>query len=83
LHLAKKCEICGDEGEHQTFTICVDGVPLRLGPVLCGNHGGNFLIRVGSVLATLHRPIGEVLVGWQTPGPIVDRVTAALSPKKN
>jgi len=61
-----KCEVCGVHDENtRVYTVCVDGVPLRLGPTLCNNHGGNFLIRVGVVMASLREPIENVIVGWK------------------
>jgi hypothetical protein len=61
-----RCEVCGvhDENTH-VYAVCVDGVPLRLALVLCNNHGGNFLIRMGAVMASLREPIENVIVGWK------------------
>jgi hypothetical protein len=55
-----QCDFCEQTEGLQTYTVSVEGQALRLTPLLCSNHGGNFLFRVGAVLGSLREPFEAV-----------------------
>jgi hypothetical protein len=57
------CELCGSQEQVQTYALTVDGVALRLAPLLCRDHGERLVSRSGMLLASLDKPIGEVFRG--------------------
>jgi len=69
LEWVETCMTCrspGGEGLTR-YRITVDGVPLNLAPLLCAEHGSRFLLRTGAILATLEKPIEDVIEGWALP----------------
>lgn len=62
------CMVCNEGAGLRRYTVTVDGAPLRLAPLLCAEHGSRFLLRAGSLLATLEKPIEDVLHGWAVGG---------------
>lgn len=46
------CMVCGDP-KSRHFQTVIDGVPLRLQPFLCAEHGDEYLLRVGRALGEM------------------------------
>lgn len=61
-----KCTVCGStEGPLKTYSLHIDGERLSLNPVLCTEHGENFVFRVGMVMGSLLEPIERVFLSAQ------------------
>jgi hypothetical protein len=57
--MTERCELCqSTDGVHR-YAVTIDGEPLRLAPLLCAEHGGRYVVRMGMVLGTLRRSLAD------------------------
>lgn len=54
------CAVCGSTDGVRRYAVTVEGEALHLAPDLCTDHGTRLLLRFGSVIATLDRPMEDI-----------------------